>query len=84
LCVSATSQLGTCMTDWSMEWEDFDASSRANFRRRCKNRWGEVRSGLESRELEDAREQCQETSFELAERSAEGTECDLLRAMYLE
>ena len=84
LCRSATSQLGECMEDWSMEWEDFDASGRANFRRRCLNRWGEVRSGLESRELEDARDQCAETSVELAERSAEGTSCDLLRAMYID
>jgi hypothetical protein len=84
LCRSATSQIGACMDDWSMEWEDLDASGRANFRRRCLNRWGEVRSSLESRELEDARDQCEETSFELAERSAEGSSCDLLRALYVE
>ena len=67
-----------------MTWEDFDASSKANFRRRCVNRWGEVRSNLESRELEDAREQCQEGRQELIGRNAEDTDCDLLRAMYVE
>ena len=84
LCRSTTSQLGVCMTEWSMGWEDFDASGQANFRRRCLNRWGEVRSGLESRELEDARDQCAETSVELAQRIAEDSSCDLLRTMYID
>lgn len=67
-----------------MTWDDFDASSKANFRLRCVNRWGEVRSNLESRELEDAREQCQEARQELTQRVSEDAECDLLRAMYVE
>jgi hypothetical protein len=84
LCRSTANRLTECMGDWSMTWDDFDASSKANFRLRCVNRWGEVRSNLESRELEDAREQCQEARQELIQRASEDAECDLLRAMYVE
>ena len=84
LCRSTTIELGACIDEWSMQWEDFDASGRLNFRRRCLNRWGEVRSSLESRELEDARDQCEESSLELAQRVSEGSSCDVLRALYVE
>ena len=72
------------MTDWSMEWDDFDASSQGNFRRSCTIRWGEVRSDLESRELEDAREQCVETQVAIDRLDAESTICDYFRALYVE
>jgi len=84
LCRFTAVRLGECMDDWSMEWEDFDASSQGNFRRRCTNRWGEVRSDLESRELEDAREQCVETQVAMDRLDAESTLCDHFRALYVE
>ena len=84
LCRVTAVQLGECMPDWSMEWEDFDASSQGNFRRRCTNRWAEVRSDLESRELEDAREQCVEAQVAMDRLDAESTICDHFRALYVE
>lgn len=67
-----------------MEWEDFDASGKSNFRKRCDNRWDEVRSNLEPRELEDARDQCDQSLDDLRRVQTDGTECDLLRALYVD
>jgi hypothetical protein len=84
LCRVTAVQLGECMADWSMEWEDFNASSQGNFRLRCTNRWGEVRSDLESRELEDAREQCVQTQVVMDRLDAESVICDHFRSIYVE
>ena len=84
LCRLTTNRLESCMDAWSMDWEDFDASSKANFRRQCTARWGEVRSNLESRELEDAQGQCEETSLKIAELQADGDDCDHLRSLYVD
>ncbi len=84
LCQRTTNRLAACMQDWPVDWDDFDSTSRANFRTRCDNRWDEVRSGLEPRELEDARDQCEEASSELTRLRREGEDCDHLRALYIE
>ena len=84
LCQRTTNRLAVCMQDWPVDWDDFDSTSRANFRTRCDNRWDEVRSSLEPRELEDARDQCSETLSEIAELRQNGEDCDHLRALYIE
>ena len=52
--------------------------------RRCQRRWSEVRSSLESRELEDALAQCEEALQAINEMGEDGTTCDQLRAIYIE
>jgi hypothetical protein len=84
LCDRVANRLSECMQDWPIGWDDLDATSKANFRKRCNNRWDEVRSRLEPRELEDAREQCSETSQALTRLRAENEVCDQLRAVYVE
>ena len=83
LCQRTTNRLAECMEDWPVGWDDFDSTSRANFRVRCENRWDEVRSGLEPRELEDARDQCDETVSDLSALQKSGEDCDHLRALYI-
>ena len=84
LCKETTDALQTCMGDWSFDWEDFDASNRTDFENRCVNRWGEVRSNLVARELEDARGQCREGRSALETAQADGEVCDLMRATYID
>ena len=84
LCKETTTALGECMEAWSLDWEDFDASNKRDFQDRCSNRWGEVRSNLVARELEDAREQCEEASVSLNLAIKAEERCDLLRALYLD
>jgi len=83
LCQRTTNRLAVCMEDWPVGWDDFDSTSRGNFRVRCDNRWDEVRSGLEPRELEDARDQCDETLSDMTALQREGEDCDYLRALYI-
>jgi hypothetical protein len=84
LCDRVSNRLSVCMRDWPVGWDDLDATSKVNFRKRCNNRWDEVRSGLEPRELEDARDQCLETNQDLKQLKREGEECDHLRTLYIE
>ncbi len=84
LCKDTTMALGVCMSDWSLDWEDFDAADREDFQERCTNRWGEVRSNLVARELEDARGQCREAKAALEDAQLESEDCDLLRATYID
>ena len=72
-----------CVTDWS-RLGDFDSASRTDFQDRCTNRWGEVRSNLVARELEDARGQCREARAALEQAIADGEDCDLMRATYID
>ena len=67
-----------------MDWEDFDAKNQQDFQDRCSNRWGEVRSDLVARELEDAREQCDEARIALRASIRDEASCDLLRTLYLD
>ena len=84
LCKDTTEALGECLDEWSLDWEDFDASSETDFKNRCSNRWGEVRSSLVAREREVARDQCSEsqTALDWAVENAES--CDLMRALYID
>ena len=84
LCNDTTEALAVCMPDWSMEWQDFDAADQEDFQERCITRWGEVRSNLVAREIEDARGQCREGRKALEDAQAVGDDCDLLRASYLD
>ncbi len=84
LCEETADALGVCMSDWSLDWEDFDAASREDFQDRCSNRWGEVRSNLVARELEDARGQCREARSALSTAQEDEEVCDLMRATYID
>jgi len=57
LCKETAVALDTCMDEWSITWEHLDAAGARDFRDRCTNRWGGVRSKLVAREIEDARDQ---------------------------
>jgi hypothetical protein len=84
LCKDSSEALGACIDEWSMDWEDFDAENQQDFQDRCSNRWGEVRSDLVARELEDAREQCDEARIALRASIRDEASCDLLRTLYLD
>ena len=84
LCKDTTSALEECIGEWSLDWEDFDASDRGDFQKRCTTRWGEVRSNLVARELEDARDQCKDSRSALVRAIQSDDSCDLLRALYLD
>ena len=47
----------------------------------CESRWFANRSGLESRELDDAYEQCEESAALLDKMGSD--DCNYLRAIYL-
>jgi hypothetical protein len=61
-----------------------DAENQGAFLETCQSRWSEVRSSLESRELQDALEQCDEALTAINEMGEDGTTCDQLRALYIE
>ena len=85
LCVRTATSLGRCLSTWEpVDWEMLDAESQRSFQDVCESRWSEVRSSLESRELEDALEQCSEALSAIDEMNEDGTTCDQLRAIYLE
>ena len=72
------------MNTWPVEWEDIDAQGPQDFQTRCRNRWANVRTDLEPRELEDALEQCKESRKDLEELRSGEEACDVLRALYVE
>ncbi len=72
------------MDEWSITWEHLDAADARDFRDRCTNRWGGVRSKLVAREIEDARDQCDEGRDALKSAVSDQESCDLLRVLYLE
>ena len=85
LCVRVATSLNRCIQTWEpADWEMLDAESRSSFQDACEGRWSEVRSLLESRELEDALEQCDEALTSLDVMGEDGTTCDQLRAIYIE
>jgi hypothetical protein len=85
LCVRTATSLSRCIQTWEpADWEMLDAESQSSFQDACESRWSEVRSLLESRELEDALEQCDEALTALNEMGEDGTTCDQLRAIYIE
>lgn len=85
LCVRTASSLNRCLATWEpADWEMLDAENQTSFLEACQSRWSEVRSALESRELEDALEQCDEALTAINEMGEDGTTCDQLRALYIE
>ena len=84
LCVRSANVFGRCIALWeASDWGDFDAEDRRGFQEACQNRWSVERAELESRELVDALEQCEETIVALDEMAQNNTTCDELRAIFL-
>ena len=83
LCNEMSWRLSACVRDWPEDWSAVGARGRTNFRRACQNQWADERSQLESWELDDALDQCSETSTALRRSDDRGTACDELRALYL-
>ena len=81
LCTDVSNSLNQCLKDWPTNWTEFDYSSAGNYRSNCESRWFANRSGLESRELDDAYEQCEESAALLDKMGAD--DCNYLRAIYL-
>ena len=85
LCVRTASSLNRCLSTWEpADWEMLDAENQGAFLETCQSRWSEVRSSLESRELQDALEQCDEALTAINEMGEDGTTCDQLRALYID
>lgn len=85
LCVRTASSLNRCLATWEpADWEMLDAENQSSFLEACQSRWSEVRSSLESRELEDALEQCDEALTAINEMGEDGTTCDQFRALYID
>ena len=78
-CAVTARELAGCLDGWNADWEDLGASSRTDFRSQCDDDWQSLRAGLEAREVQRAREQC-----EAAVDEAEDLSCDAWRALYLE
>ena len=84
LCTQTSFALRRCLDEWPITWNDLDANGRNAFQNACSTRWDQTTSELEARELEDALEQCNETSELLVEMRQDGTLCDQLRAIYIQ
>jgi len=84
LCAETSTALRECVSQWPATWDDLDATGRVNFQNTCTTTWSQTQSSLEARELEDALEQCEETSLLLTQMDADGSLCDQLRAIYIE
>ncbi len=84
LCDRVGNRIGTCLSDWPATWEDLDADSRAGFQDSCRQSWADEATDLEPRELDDALDQCSEAIDALTEMRQDDTECDQLRALYLD
>ena len=84
LCTEMSWRVAACVRDWPEDWSELGAGGRPSFRRACQNQWADERARLESWELDDALDQCAETSTALRRADARDTTCDELRALYLE
>ena len=80
ICIDVGRELGTCIEDWPVVWEDFNMRSEEDFTDTCKTTWSIQRSILEPRALDDAYEQCTESKEYL---NNNAYTCDQLRAIYL-
>ena len=81
LCRQVSSSLNRCIAEWPVTWSDFDSTRASVYRQACEDRWYAGRSTLEGRELDDAYEQCEESSSDLSGMGE--LRCDYLRAIYL-
>ncbi|MEL6343419.1 MAG: hypothetical protein AAFV53_09810 [Myxococcota bacterium] len=84
LCTQTSDAIRDCLSEWPSTWDDLDATNYSTFRSSCRTRWSRVQADLESREIEDALEQCDETLSALNTMQADETVCDQLRAIYIE
>ena len=84
LCVEMSWRFRACVREWPEDWSEFEARGRSSFRKACQNQWADERAELESWELDDALEQCTETSIALRQADNRDAACDELRALYLE
>jgi hypothetical protein len=82
LCTDVAFRLEECSPGWGVTWEAFGAETRADWRLRCVSEWDTVRADLEAREVPAAEDQCTDAAGDLAALGA--SECDVLRALYLE
>lgn len=80
LCEETANIVDECLEDWPATWSDIGAASRQEFSDSCRNQWAAERSTLEPRALDDAYEQCEESTTYL---SGNTQRCDQLRAIYL-
>ena len=80
LCADLSNELDECLDDWPADWTEFDVARKEYFQQRCLNLWAVERSQLEARELDDAYEQCLETTAYFSENL---DLCAQLRATYL-
>ena len=80
MCERVASQLQECLSDWPVSWEVFEVSSEQEFFDSCQTSWSIERSVLESRALDDAYEQCNESLDYLKSTTYI---CDEMRALYL-
>ena len=83
LCTQVAQRLGTCVREWPTGWEEVEARGFADFRNSCVNRWAEVRTDLEPRELNDALEQCEASREALSRMARSQSTCDQLRTLYV-
>jgi hypothetical protein len=77
-CQRTAFAIGRCIGDWSADWSDLGASSKTDFRQRCQETWQRNSATLESRELEEALQQC-----ETLQDGVLNLDCDTLRAIYV-
>ncbi len=82
LCEDVALLLDQCVDDWPVTWDELGAGGRVAYRNECRENWSDVRSELESWELDDALAQCEEGSTALQRTTATATSCDELRALY--
>jgi len=83
LCKDTARRLEDCVSQWPTDWGELDAKNQRDFRTTCQDRWSESRADLEPRELDDALEQCDDSTTALAVMGRGRTTCDQLRALYL-
>ena len=80
LCEQTADQLDICLQQWPATWSEVGSDSREGFVDACTNQWSAERSVLEPRALDDAYEQCEESTTYMPNNSQS---CDQLRAIYL-
>ncbi len=78
-CAATSRAASACMADWSADWDELGAASRQDFRETCVEDWGGLRAELETREIQQALDRCEDATAEVRQLS-----CDSLRALLLD
>ena len=73
LCNSLATELGRCLPERSLDWEDLGAADVDDWSASCLDDWESARADLEGREVSASLDQCD---------SAAVPECDVLLALY--